>query len=212
MKKGCLLTVMSLLILVIVSCSSENEHIDEVMNKHGNEFADYAISFDLHNIKNKLKVGDSIQVSVTPKLIGGTKIIGDTQSLTRVSPPTPMVGTITDLGTKVVTFKRNSGDNLVPIYFTRQNSLCHVWKISLRIEYPDDDTAIRGFKGEFTGWSGRFIGNTQERFQGTNGDSDSVEFYTYVYQLVSDIFGVNTGDNLFLPVRPEEVRIYVRFS
>jgi hypothetical protein len=211
MKKNYLLLLLLLIVTSFMSCSSNDEQTEYIKKDRQTESSVYAFTFDFSNIETKLKEGDSTQVAIYPEYISGSKLYNTKTFKTRATS-TPMVGKITDLGRKMVTFKRNHGENLVPSYFTRQFALCQVWKISLRIDYPDENTSIRGLKGEFTGWKGDFIGNTQERFQGSSGNSESVEFYTYVYKLISDIYGINTGDNLYLPVKPEEARIYVRFS
>lgn len=200
--------------ILFAACSSD----EEVNTKYNNteKYAEYAFSFNVSDAY-KLKEGDSIQVNLIPEYISGNISKEDAynrlyKAKTR-SSIIPIVGTITDLGNKKVNFKSNSGENLVPSYFTgsRQLTICRVWKISVKIDLPDESVSVRGFKGEFTGWKLQYSGNTQERAQIIGGTDSNPEFSTYVYKLISDISGVNLGRDLYLPVKPEEARIYVKY-
>lgn len=81
----------------------------------------------------------------------------------------------------------------------------------MKIDLPDESVSVRGFKGEFTGWKLQYLGNTQERAQINGGTDSSPEFKTYVYKLISDPYGANLGRDLYLPIKPEEARIYVKY-
>ena len=213
--KELLLTPIFLLIgILFFSCSSDENTSKVTNNTKG--YAEYAFSFNTSEISN-LKEGDSVQVKLTPEYVSGNISKEDAynklyEAKTR-SAIIPMIGTVTDLGNKKVNFKSNSGENLVPHYFTgsRQLTICHVWKISMKIDLPDASVSVRGFKGDFTGWKLQYSGNTQERAQAIGGTDSSPEFSTYVYKLISDIYGVNLGRDLYLPIKPEEARIYVKY-
>lgn len=201
--------------MLFVACSSD-EDTNQNASNNNKRYAEYAFSFNTSDISN-LKEGESAQVTLTPEYVSGN--ISKEEAYNKLyktktrGPIIPMVGTVTDLGNKKVNFKSNSGDNLVPFYFTgpRQLTICRVWKISMKIDLPDESVSVRGFKGEFTGWKLQFSGNTQERAQPIGGTDNSPEFSTYVYKLISDIYGVNLGRDLYLPIKPEKARIYVKY-
>lgn len=201
--------------MLFFSCSSD-EDVSKEASDNKREYAEYAFSFNTLDISN-LKEGESIQVALTPEFVSGNISKEDAyEKFYKVktrSSIIPMVGTVTDLGDKKVNFKSNSGENLVPSYFTgsRQLTICRVWKISMKIDLPDESVSVRGFNGEFTGWKLQYSGNTQERAQILGGTGSSPEFSTYVYKLISDIYGVNIGRDLYLPIKPEEARIYVKY-
>ena len=73
---------------------------------------------------------------------------------------------------------------------------------------------MRGYEGEWTGWSGANLSNTQEREQLIRGTVDQPEFYTFVWKIISDISGKNYGyTNCYVPFADEtKARIYVRLS
>jgi hypothetical protein len=80
-----------------------------------------------------------------------------------------------------------------------------------KIDLPHASVPVRGFKGYFIGWKLQYSGNTQERAQTIGGTDSSPEFSTYAYKLISDIYGANLGRDLYLPIKPEEARIYVKY-
>lgn len=214
--KNILLPTFFLIIgMLFVACTSD-EDVNQKACNNNKKYVEYALSFNTLDI-SKLKVGDSVQVTLTPEFVSGNVSIEEAYNklykAKTKAPIIPMVGTVTDLGNKKVNFKSNSGENLVPSYFTgpRQLTICRVWKISMKIDLPDESVSVRGFKGEFTGWKLQYSGNTQERAQTIGGTDYSPEFSTYVYKLISDISGVNLGRDLYLPVKPEEARIYVKY-
>lgn len=214
--KNSLITLSFLIIgMLFVACSSD-EDINQDARNNKKKYAVYAFSFNSSDISN-LKEGDSVQVTLTPEYISGNisqvDVYNKLYKVKTKSPIVPMVGTITDLGNKRVSFKRNSGENLVPYYFTGPTiiTICRVWKISLEIDLPDESVSVRGFTGEFTGWDLQYRGNTQKRTQNVNGPVSKPTYSTYVYKLISDINGVNLGRDLYLPIKPGDARIYVKF-
>lgn len=201
--------------MLFVACSSDEDTNQNVSNNN-KKYAEYALSFNTLDISN-LKEGDSVQVTLTPEYISGN--ISKEEAYNKLykaktrSSIIPMVGKITKLGNQKINFKYNSGENLVPRYFTgsRQLTICEVWEISMKIDLPDESVSVRGFKGEFTGWKLQYLGNPQERAQINGGTDSSPEFKTYVYKLISDPYGANLGRDLYLPIKPEEARIYVKY-
>lgn len=215
LKKFFFIPILLFMGTLLATCSSD-ENLIPSPETNREKYAEYTFSVQVSDLM-QLRENDSIQVKFIPEYIFGTIPEKEANAkfckTTRSGSVLPMIGTVKDLGNKKVNFKANSGENLVPTYFTgpRKLTICRVWEISLKIDLPSS-VLFRGEKGEFTGWKLQYSGNTQERHQALSGSSESPVFSTYVYKLISDVGGVNIGRDLYLPIKPEEARIYVRFS
>ena len=132
---------------------------------------------------------------------------------TRAGEIIAVVGTVTNLGNKTTLFNYGVGENLVPYYYCGSTlnyaTISTVYKVSYTYEL-NDNYAVRGYTGEYSGWNGTRIPNPQVRWQGENGDTEHIEFYTYVYDIKSTIQGYSAGEHCWVPVNTNDVRIYAR--
>lgn len=200
---------------LLAGCSSDEILVPQKDEKN-HFFAEYEFSFDYSNIE-KLKEGDSIKVEMKPQYIKGSISEAEANSIinnkTKATEGIPTIGVIKDLGNIKVNFKANSGENLVPAFFAgpRKLTICRVWEVSLKIDLTGQDVAVKGSIGEQTGWKRQYSGNPQTRDQAFNGSGEITTYSTYIYKLISDVNGVNPGRDLYLPLKPEDARIYVRY-
>ena len=192
--------------VAFVSCSSENDY---VLDNQEMRYAEYAFvineSFD--EISDKLEHNDTVSVTMTPEYIGGT------MPNTKAGDIIPYQGTITKMNNIQTVWDYGVGENKVPEVFCGRMTISEWWKISLTVDLVDDSYAVRGFEGEWTGWNGRNMGNPQTREQLTKSiDSNTMEFFTFVWRVVSDLSGSNYGyTRCYLPFDDQnKARIYVK--
>lgn len=197
-------------VFVLSSCTSEEDIISNPEEKQ--LYADYSFTIDtpIEELEKQLDEKDSITVSMTPEYISGT------MPQTKAGPLIPYQGTITKLANQKTVWKYGVGENKVPSVFCgtsfNQMTISELWKISLTIDLTDESYAVRGFEGEWTGWSAANLSNTQTRYQGNGGTSTKPEFFTFVWRIVSDINGRNFGyTRCYVPFDDQtKARIYVR--
>lgn len=211
MKNMLQLLALATIMSGVTSCSEDESGV-LLENEKEQLYADYAFSVGLpmEEIEKRLSESDSITVPMVAEYISGTMPQTKGELI-------PYQGTITEEKGIKTLWKYNVGENLVPRVFCGSNimtdmTISNRWKISLTIDLTNEDYAVRGFEGEWTGWSGANLTNTQERTQLNGGTATSPEFYTYVWKIISDISGRNYGyTNCYVPFADEKkARIYVR--
>lgn len=196
--------------LLTFSCSSS---VDEPLSVNTEE--DNAtlveLSFDLSSIQNELAELDSLESVEIP--IRST-IIGNKRRLSRSSVITPVQGTVKNLGNQKTLWKYGVGENLVPRYLCgatfNEMTVSTLYRISVRYDLTDD-FMVKGFTGDYSGWNGTYIYNPQTKYQGTYGDNTYIEFYTFVYDIISTVQGYTPpGGHLWVPFKESEAKIYVK--
>lgn len=200
----------TLLSLLTCSCSSSEDEPMAVNAEEDNATL-VEFSFDLTSIQNELAGLDSlesIEVPIQPT------VAGNNRPLSRSSVITPVQGTITNLGNQKTLWKYGVGENLVPRSLCgstfNEMTISTVYKISVRYDLTDD-FMVKGYTGDYSGWNGKYLYNPQTKYQGTNGDNTYVEFYTYVYDIISTLQGYTPpGGHLWVPVKESEAKIYVK--
>lgn len=208
MKK--IVCLFSSFMLVLSSCTSE-----DLLDSNQSEkqlYADYSFTIDasMEDLEKQLNEKDSITVSMTPEYISGTI------PQTKASQLNTYEGTIVKQANQKTIWKYGVGENKVPSVFCgttySEMTISELWKISLTMDLTDKDCAVRGFEGEWSGWSGANINNSQTRFQGVGGTSNKPEFFTFVWRIVGDINGRNFGyTRCYVPFDDQtKARIYVR--
>lgn len=195
--------------MILVSCSSDGDIISSDNVKGEELYADYSISFENYDFDELLKDRDSITVPVFAEYISGT--LPQTKGVI-----IPTKGTVERLGNVKTLWKYGVGENKVPMLFCGNNfsqmTISELWKISVTIDLTNENYAVRGFVGEWSGWNGTYLSNPQTRFQGASGTSESPVYYTYVYRVISDINGRTYGiKDCYVPFKDENnARIYYR--
>ncbi len=192
------------------ACSDEDVNVNSVT--HNQKQSEVVLSFDLAAYQDEITSLDSLQSIDIPVKVIENGYISKMPS-TRAGEIIAVVGTVTNLGNKTTLFNYGVGENLVPYYYCGSTlnyaTISTVYKVSYTYEL-NDNYAVRGYTGEYSGWNGTRIPNPQVRWQGENGDTEHIEFYTYVYDIKSTIQGYSAGEHCWVPVNTNDVRIYAR--
>ncbi|MDE6792178.1 MAG: hypothetical protein K2J48_03750 [Muribaculaceae bacterium] len=195
--------------LVAVSCASNDDEPAKELNDEGTVVE---LSFDLESVKDQLIQLDSLESIIVP--VTTTIVEGKNEVLTKSDDILPAKGTITNLGNKKTLWKYGVGENLVPKYLCGTNlgqaTISTMYKISVRYDL-NNDYMIKGFTGEKSGWNGVLLNNSQEKYQGNTGNTDYIEYYTFVYDIISTLDGYTPpGGHYWVPVEQNEARIYAK--
>lgn len=209
MNKKIFLIAITIVSLLTYSCSSSEDEPMAPKVEENTTLVEY--SFDLANMQKELAELDSlesIEITMCPTVAGGDR------PATRSSVITPVQGTITNLGNQKTLWKYGVGENLVPRYLCggtfNEMTISTVYKIAVRYDLTDD-FMVKGYTGEKSGWSGKYLNNPQTKYQGTSGDDTYIEFYTFVYDIISTVQGYTPpGGHLWVPFKESEARIYVK--
>lgn len=197
-----LLILLSMLIIGLSSCSSNDDKLD-----NQELYADYEfiINEPMSELEKRLEKEDSITVSFTPVYISGT--MPQTKS-----GMIAYEGTITKLANQTTRWKYGVGENKVPVVFCGNYTISEVWRVSLIMNLGSEDIGYRGSTGEWSGWTGRNTDNTQLKYQGLAGTNSSPEFFTFIWRVVSDMSGKNYGyTRCYVPFDDQtKARLYVR--
>lgn len=192
-----------------MSCSSDSDIIPRD-NIEEELYADYSFSFDCNDFEQLLKDDDSAIVPVVAEYISGTI------PKTKAGEIIPYQGTVTKLENQKTVWKYGVGENLVPYVFCGTSysdmTISEIWRLSLTIDLTNENYAVRGFVGEWSGWEGSNRNNPQTRYQGNGGTADKPMFTTYIWRVVCDLMGKDYGyKRCYVPFDDQnKARIYVR--
>lgn len=202
MKK--ILVIMFMVLLC--ACSSDiisESHIEKAENIQNYDTLVFTVNCD--SLGEKLVSLDSMQTLEVPMNVISSK---KTRGVI-----TPVIGTITNLGNNKTMWVYGLGENLVPRYYCgtdlRDMTISACYKVSVRYDL-NEDYVVKGYTGKKSGWSGAYVKNKQEKWQGQKGDTSYQEFYTYAYNILSKVSGVHTGKDCWVPCQVDSIRIYVK--
>lgn len=209
MKHNIMFVVLGLCV-GFMSCTSDLEPTEITTEVN---YEEYAFVFDLKEYRTAIEALDSLESITIPfkvELINSTN-----HAITRASAPIVGQGTVENLGNQKTLWRYGRGQNLVPKYLCGTNlgqmTISTVYKITLTLEIGDSYT-YEGLTGEYSGWDGVNIGNSQERWQGSKTNSTtSKSFYTYCYDIIATMDGTAPpGGHCWVPYNKDQIRIYVK--
>ncbi len=123
--------------------------------------------------------------------------------------PLNFSGNITKRGTIKTLWKYGEGQNLVPAGLCGSYSISDWYEVSGTISVGFAGATYISTTGEYSGWSGKNIGNTQTPYQANRGTETEPEFYTFIYDIRSGGDGTTPpGGHLWVPCSQEEVKLY----
>lgn len=195
-------------ICLFTACNETMEDGPQGVSAEGN-YREYCVSFDNIDFSALELNSDSLVIPVTCTQIGGQGVI------TKASGLIEKEGTITEeKGVKTI-WRPNTGERLVPNVFTGSDftrmTVSDSYKISFTINITDPNVMVRGFEGEYSGYSNANLHNDQLRHQYMTSNGNSFTFYTFAWHILSDINGKNYGlTNCYIPCAKESIRLYYR--
>ena len=176
-------------------------------------YEEYAFVFDLNENRAAIEALDSLESITVPFKI---ELVNPTNyATTRASAPIAGQGTVESLGNQKTLWRYGRGQNLVPQYLCGTNlgqlTISTVYKITLTLEIGESYT-YEGTIGDYTGWDGVYIGNSQNPWQGSKVNSTtSKSFYTYCYDIIATMNGVAPpGGHYWVPYNKDKIKIYVK--
>lgn len=199
------------LLVMLLSFTACNETTDEIIKETPSDlnYQEYCVSFENFNFDALKSESDTLRMEVTPTLIGGVKSMLKADLI-------ETVGTITkNSGIKTV-WQPDTGEQLVPNVFTGTNfsqmTISDCYKVSVTVTLPNPNMMVRGFEGEWTGYSGSNLSNDQLRHQYMIASGNDFTFNTFVWHIITDINGRNYGlTKCYVPFyNQNKAKIYYR--
>lgn len=193
------------------SCQSED--LVDANPLEEKNYQEYCVTFENVDFDKLKSTSDPIPVKVQSELISSN------MPTLRSGDIIETYGTIQKLEAVQTIWRPDRGDKLVPVVFTGDSfaeaTISIPYKISVTVTLPNPDMMVRGFTGEWSGYSYANLRNTQERYQGMAANGDDFTFTTYVWNIVSDIsgrdYGYTGGNKCYVPFKDEtKARIYYR--
>lgn len=196
------------MLIAFTGCTSDEEPVNPVPKEQSPSKINIILSANKDDIQAAAQGLDSLEsreIHLKCRLEGAFS----PSSLTRTQGVLSFTGNIKKRGRIKTLFNYGEGQNLVPAGLCGAYSISDWYEVSGNVEFSFPGATYENTVGEYSGWSGRNIGNPQTPYQFNRGTEDAPEYVTFIYDIRSGADGTTPpGGHLWVPFNDNEVKLY----